>query len=405
MALKDIHIEEKRILRFIYAITILAFGIIALYTNDYRALLMGVFSSFLIGYGHFIITRYYPDGDKHLLVLAAFLVEIGLIMLYRIDPQYALKQLTWFTVGISVFILIVILLPQIEIIERYKYLYMGAAIVLLVLTQIFGEDIRGSKNWINLGFTGVQPSEFAKVFIILYLASALKNYKDRKDLIIPVSVLMVSLIFLVMEKDLGTALIYFSISITMVYIGTSKRHYVITAIVLFIMGAVGSYFTFAHVRSRVDIWIDPWKTATGSGYQIVQSLYGIASGGLLGTGLNLGHPGYIPDVQTDFIFSIICEELGLLGGFAVIITFFLLVYRGFRSAIHASSTFSRLVAVGIATMIGAQVFIIIGGVIKLIPLTGITLPFVSYGGSSMIINFAALGILQKISEIDALEVI
>jgi cell division protein FtsW (lipid II flippase) len=229
----------------------------------------------------------------------------------------------------------------------------------------------------------------------------LKDYKERKDLIMPAAVVMVSLVLFVLQKDLGTALIFFAIAITMVYIGTAKFRYVMAAILLFIVGAVASYYMFSHVQARVDIWIDPWKTASGSGYQIVQSLYAIASGGFWGTGLYLGHPNYIPEVQTDFIFSIICEEFGLLGGFAIVLTYFLLIYRGFRAAIYSSGTFSRMVAVGVSTMVGAQVFIIIGGVTKLIPMTGITLPLVSYGGSSMIINFIALGLVQKVSEADA----
>lgn len=390
--------EEKKIMRYVYAAIVIAFCIIGLYTKDSNAAIVGIFSVFLIFYGHFIISKYFPDGDRYMVVLASFLVGVGLIVLYRIDSSYAIRQLTWFTLGMSIFILIVILLPDMESMGRYKYLYLGGAVLMLVITQIFGEDVRGSKNWINLGFTSVQPSEFAKIFIILYLASELKDYKVRKDLFLPAAAVMVSLIFLVLQKDLGTSLIFFGVAITMVYIGTSKLHYVLFSVLLFAVGAVASYFLFAHVRSRVDIWIDPWKTASGSGYQIVQSLYAITSGGFFGTGLYLGHPGYIPEAQTDFIFSVICEEFGLLGGFAIIISFFLLIYRGFRAAIYTGGTFSRLVAVGMSTMIGAQVFVIIGGVIKLIPLTGITLPLISYGGSSMIISFIALGILQKISE-------
>lgn len=390
--------EEKRILRLVCIMVILAFSIIALYSKDSMALILGIFSAALTLYGYFIISKYFPDGDKYIFVLSSFLTDIGLVMLYRIKPYYAVRQLTWFTVGTSVFILIVVLLPDMESISSLKYLYMGVAVGLLLLAQIFAADIKGSKNWVDLGFTTFQPSEFSKIFIILYLASALKDFKNRKDLIMPAAVIAVSLILLVLQKDLGTALIFFCISMTMVYVGTSKFHYVASAIGLFSLGATGSYYAFSHVRRRVQMWINPWSDPTNWGYQIVQSLFAIASGGFLGTGLYLGHPEYIPEVQTDLIFSIICEELGLLGGFAIIIAYFLIVYRGFRSAIYAENSFSRLVSVGLSTMIGSQVFVIIGGVIKLIPLTGITLPLISYGGSSMVITFAALGILQKISE-------
>jgi Bacterial cell division membrane protein len=392
--------EEKKILILVFIISITAFLIIALYNKDSIAIVLSLFSIALLAYTHFIINRYFPDGDKYILVLSGFLCEIGLIMQYRLNPNYGIRQLGWFTVGMAAFILIVVVFPDIESIGKLKYIYMGLTVGLLLMTQVFGSKIFGSKNWINFGIVGFQPSEFAKVFIILYLSSALKDFKDKKDLIVPGIVVLISLLFLVAQKDLGAALIFFAISLTMVYIATSDVRYVLSSLVLFIIGAVGSYFTFSHVRKRVAIWIDPWKDPNDAGYQIVRSLTAIASGGFLGTGLCLGHANTIPAVRNDFIFSIICEELGLLGGFAIIIVYFILVYRGFRTAIYARNTFSRLVAVGISTMIGAQVFVIVGGVIKLIPLTGITLPLVSYGGSSMVINLAALGILQKISEAD-----
>jgi cell division protein FtsW (lipid II flippase) len=392
------HAEEKSILRLVYIISIIAFSIIALYNKDGMAIILGLFSIALISYSHFIIRRYFPDGDKYILVLSAFLTEAGLIMLYRIKPYYAIRQLGWFTIGITAFILIVVVFPDIEGIKNLKYFYLAMAIGLLCITQIFASDVRGSKNWIYIGSVGFQPSEFAKIFIIFYLSSALKDFKSKKQLILPGLVIMFSLAMLVIQTDLGMALIYFCISLAIVYIATSNIRYVIAAFFLSILGAVGSFFMFSHVRNRVAIWIDPWATATAGGHQIVQSLIAIASGGLFGTGLNLGHPTYIPEVHNDFIFAAICEEFGLLGGIAVIIAYFLLIYRGFRAAIYANDTFSRLVAVGISTMIGAQAFIIIGGVIKLIPLTGITLPLISYGGSSMVISYVALGVLQKISE-------
>lgn len=394
------HREENKILRLVYAITIIAFLETALYSKDTVSILVGLFSIALVWYAHFIIKKYFPDGDKYILVLSAFLAEIGLVMLYRIKPYYAVRQLGWFTVGMAVFILIVVALPDIDSISGLKYIYLSADIGLLIMTQFLGSDIRGSQSWISLGAVGFQPSEFSKIFMILYLASSLKDFKERKDLYIPGLAVLVSLFFLALQNDLGTALIYFAISAGMVYIATSNGKYVLYSLLLFSAGAAGSFFTFTRVRTRVAIWLNPWKDASGAGYQIVQSLIAIASGGFFGTGLYLGHPTYIPDVHTDFIFSAICEEMGLLGGFAIIITYFLLVYRGFRAAIYARSMFSRLVAVGISTMIGSQVFVIIGGVIKLIPLTGITLPLVSYGGSSLVINLVALAILQKISEAD-----
>jgi len=203
---------------------------------------------------------------------------------------------------------------------------------------------------------------------------------------------------MVLQKDLGSALIFFGISITMLYIATSKFKYVAACTGLFAVGAFISYKIFDHVRVRFMIWQNPWPYANDKGYQIVQSLFSVASGGLTGTGLGLGHPEYVPVNTSDFIFAAICEEMGILMGFAIIILYFLLFYRCMRAAFYEEDSFSRLLAVGFSTMIACQVLVIVGGVINMIPLTGITMPLVSYGGSSMFITFLALGIIQKISE-------
>ena len=209
---------------------------------------------------------------------------------------------------------------------------------------------------------------------------------------------MLSLGFMVTQKDLGSALLFFAIAITMLYIATSKFRYIIVCLVLFIVGGFISYKLFSHVRLRIMIWGNPWKYANDEGLQVVQSLISIASGGLFGTGLGLGYPKMVPVVSTDFIFSAISEEMGLLTGFAILILYFLLFYRCMRVPIYSKDNFTRLLAVGYSTMIAAQVLVIVGGVVGAIPLTGITLPLVSAGGSSMLITFFSLGILQKISE-------
>jgi cell division protein FtsW (lipid II flippase) len=209
---------------------------------------------------------------------------------------------------------------------------------------------------------------------------------------------VISILLLVIQKDLGASLMFFGIFMSMLYIGTSKSKYMLIGLAALAVGGVISYFIFGHVRVRIDIWLDPWKDKWGYGNQIIQSLFAIAAGGLFGKGIGLGNPYLIPEAHTDFIFPAICEEFGLLGGMAIILLFLMLVYRGLRTAIYARDNYSKLVAVGISSMIAIQVFVIIGGVTKMIPLTGVTLPFVSYGGSSMLLNFTSLGVLQKISE-------
>jgi cell division protein FtsW (lipid II flippase) len=298
----------------------------------------------------------------------------------------------------GVFIFLVVFLPNIRSFGKLKYTYAIIAIILLALPLFLGSEIKGSRNWIRFGAFGIQPSEIAKLFMILYLSSALQKAKGFFSIVMAGIPVFIGIGFLVLEKDLGASLIFFGIFLTMLFISTSSLGYTVACVGAFAGAGVLSYYLFSHVRIRVKIWLDPWKYKNGSGYQICQSLIAIATGGVFGTGIGLGHPYLIPEAHNDFIFAAICEELGLLGGIALIILFLILVYRGLRIALHARDGYSMLVAVGISSMIAFQVFVIIGGVIKLIPLTGITLPFVSYGGSSMLLNFASLGVLQKISE-------
>lgn len=392
---------EKSILKNIYLIIILLFLILSLHrgTFEIAPFIYGAFSIILIFYGHFIIKRFYPNVDKYLFIISAFIVQFGLVMLYRLDLQRAVRQMAWFAVGVTVFIFVLLLFPNIKRLEKYSLTFALLTIIILTLPLFLGREIKGSKNWIQIGSFSFQPSELGKLFIIFYLSGVIKKINDYKDVLrysIPV---VLSIVIFVLEKDLGSALMFFGIFMTMLYIGTSRISYILSGLGLFGIGGFLSYFMFDHVKRRVNIWLDPWKDKYGAGYQICQSLIAIASGGLFGTGLAGGHPEVIPEVHTDFIFSAISEEFGLLGAIALLILYLLLIYRMLRTALYAKDDFSRLVAVGIASMFAFQVFVIVGGVTKMIPLTGITLPFVSYGGSSMTISFLSIGILQKISEV------
>jgi len=391
---------------------------------DRSALILGIVMCVIISYSYIIIKRFFPDGDKYILVFSSILNIIGIVELYRLNQLLAIKQTLWYTLGNAIFIIIVIVVSDLKAFNRYKYLYLILTIVLMALGTFWGKEIGGAKNWIRIGALSFQPSEFGKITLIAYLASALEDYgtqkqsrkfsifdsvfdkylkkydihESYKSLIEPALVVMVCLGFMVLQKDLGSALIIFAISATMLYIATSKFKYVITCIILFAIGSVISYCMFSHVRIRIKIWLDPWKYAYSQGSQIVQSLIAIVSGGLFGSGLGLGKPWLIPVVTTDFIYAAICEEFGILVGIAVIILYFLLFYRLMRAAVSAKDNFSRLLAVGYSTMIASQALVIIGGVTGAVPLTGITLPLVSYGGSSLVITYFSLGIVQKISE-------
>ncbi|MCM0651056.1 FtsW/RodA/SpoVE family cell cycle protein [Clostridium swellfunianum] len=392
--------DEKKLLRFTYFLCLICFVNLALIKPpfDKGAIVISVIIIVLIAYSHFIIRKFYPDGDKYIFIFASILSVIGISTLYRIRTDLAIKQVMWFALGVAGYIVIVVLLPDLKRFQKYRYIYLGMTLALMSMALVFGTVRGGAKNWIIIGGFSFQPTEFGKLFLVAYLASVLKDYKDFKSLIEPAAVVMVCLGFMMLQRDLGTALIIFALSVTMLYIATSKAKYVVACLALFILGGLISYKLFGHVRTRVMIWKDPWPYANEQGLQIVQSLIAIAWGGLFGKGFGFGYPQYIPVRESDFIFTVICEELGLVTGLGLIIIYFLLFYRSMRAAVYVENNFSRLIAVGYSAIIASQAMVILGGVINLIPLTGITLPLVSYGGTSMLFTFCALGLVQKISE-------
>ena len=400
---------EKRLLRLIYLLCLLLFTNLALLPKefDYKAMGMGVVLCGIIAYSHYVIRKFYPDGDKFLFVFASILAIVGVAMIYRLKPEEAMKQMVWVIIGIICYILVVVIMPDLKSFGKYKKIYLIATLVLMpmgfVYGKIFNVETWGAMNWVYIGPFGFQPSEFGKIALVLYLSSALMRYENKgklkgdfNQLIQPALVAMYSMACMVLQTDLGSVLIFFGISVTMLYITTSKKKYVAACLGLSSLGAVAAYGMFSHVKERVAIWQDPWNYDVGG--QIVQGLYAISSGGLFGTGLGKGLPEYIPVATSDFIFAAICEELGMIFAVGIMIIYFLMFYRGIRAAFVTNEKFSQIVAVGFSTMIACQTLVIIGGVFKVIPLTGITLPLVSYGGSSMLTIFFAIGILQKISE-------
>ena len=398
--------REKRLLNLVYLLCLLLFTALGFLQQpfDKFALIMGVVLCVLIGYSHFIVRRFYPDGDKFILIFASVLAVVGVAMLYRINPNTAIKQLIWIALGIIGYILIVVILPDLKSFAKYKNVYMIITLVLMPLALIFGTEQFGAKNWILIGPISFQPSEFAKIALVLYLAAALATYESKKSfkeevkqLFQPALVAGFSMGCMVLQRDLGSALIFFGISITLLYVATSKKKYVFTALGLAAIGSVAGYTMFGHVRERVMIWRDPWKYALGSSYQIVEGMYSIAAGGLFGVGLGQGHFQNLPVKESDMIYAIICEEFGIIFAIGLMIIYFLLFYRGIRAAFVTKDSYSQLIAVGFSTMIACQTLVIIGGIFSVIPLTGITLPIISYGGSSVLTIFFALGILQKIS--------
>ncbi|MBU3136968.1 FtsW/RodA/SpoVE family cell cycle protein [Clostridium gasigenes] len=400
---------EKRLLKLIYLLCLLLFTNLALLPKefDYKAMGIGVLLCGIIAYSHYVIRKFYPDGDKFLFVFASILAVVGVAVIYRLKPVDAMKQLVWVILGIIAYILIVVIMPDLKSFAKYKKIYLIGTLVLMPMGFVYGKlfhvETWGATNWVYIGPFSFQPSEFGKIALVLYLSSALMSYENKgrfkgdfKQLIQPALVAMYSMACMVLQTDLGSVLIFFGISVTMLYITTSKKKYVFACLGLSSVGAIAAYKMFRHVKERVAIWQDPWGYDVGG--QIVQGLYAISSGGLFGSGLGKGLPEYIPVATSDFIFAAICEELGMIFAVGIMIIYFLMFYRGIRAAFVTNEKFSQIVAVGFSTMIACQTLVIIGGVFKVIPLTGITLPLISYGGSSMLTIFFALGILQKISE-------
>ena len=399
--------KETIMLSLIYILCIALFTNLAIIKDpiDKNALYFGGILCVIIFIAHFIVRKFYPNGDKFILTFSCLLVVIGIAMLYRINPKVAEKQLMWFLLSIVIYIIILKLFPDFRKFAKYKNVYMIFTLIFMPMALIIGTEVFGAKNWVIIGPVSFQPSEFGKIALVLYLSAALKEYKvgskskkNTKRLIQPALIVMFSLGCMVLQRDLGSALIFFGISITMLYIATGNRLYIITCLILSVIGSFASYNIFGHVRQRVEIWRNPWEYAQNQGYQIVQGLYSISSGGMFGSGLGQGYPGFVPVNTTDYIFAIICEEFGMVFGIGIMIVYFLLFYRCIRTAFVTDDEFSQLNAVGFSAMIACQILVIIGGIFAIIPLTGIALPLLSYGGSSMLTMFFALGILQKISE-------
>jgi cell division protein FtsW (lipid II flippase) len=376
------------------------------------SLAYGLFFLGLYVAAHVFARMMVPKADPYLLPMAGLLTGIGLTEIYRLDQDDAFKQGLWIVIGLGAFVATLFLLHEdFRRLERYKYLFGLGAITLLVLPVIplLGDTVNGARLWVNVGPLHFQPGELAKIFLIVFLAGYLREKREvlaqfrLKDLGPLFAIWGGALAVLVITNDLGGGLLYFGIFLAMLYVATARVGYVLAGGALFLGGAAAIYNFIPRVKERVEIWRDPWSDVYGSGYQTAQSLYSIANGHFGGTGFGKGtftdadgNP-LIPYVNTDFIYSALAQELGLVGIAAFLLVYMLFAARGFRIALQASDGFSKLLAAGLTFAFTLQAFIIIGGILRLIPLTGITLPFVSYGGSSIVANFILLAGLLLVS--------
>lgn len=372
---------------------------------------VGIFIAFLIA--HLAIRKLAPGADPVLLPLSFALSGIGIAFVTRLAPELAMRQVMWLFFGVVCMLLVLIFLKNLDRIANYKYTLMIVGFLLLLspLLPVVGQEIYGSRIWLNIAGISFQPGEIAKILIVLFLAGYLAQNREMLSIfthrigpfkipdlatLVPLLVMwVISLLIVIFEKDLGSALVVFFVFITMLYVATGKKTYLIIGFVLIAIGGVAAFLLFDHVQIRVDTWLDPFKDATGDGYQLVQAIFSIADGGLFGVGIGNGMSDQIPIVESDFIFAAIAEETGLLGAAGLLLLYLCFAIRGLVTAARAKSDVSSFIAVGLTASIILQAFIIVGGVTRLIPLTGLTLPFVSQGGSSLLASFIAIGFLLR----------
>lgn len=370
---------------------------------------LGLFAAFAAA--HIGVRIFAPGADPAILPIVFTLSGIGITFVTRLQPDASLGQVIFLFLGVALMVGTLAVVKNLEVIKRYKYVLGIAGIILLVLPMFIGTEIYGSKLWIKIGGFQFQPGEFAKVLIVLFLAGYLAENREllsisnrtvlgikfpRLRLLYPLFIVWgVCLLVVAFERDLGSALLFYTIFLIMLYVATGRVSYVIIGLALLAVGAFGMYQIMSHVQVRVAIWLDPFSDAQNLGYQIVQSLFSLADGGLAGVGIGKGMADIIPVVASDMIFAAIGEEMGLLGGSAVLLLFMLFAVRGLTTAARAKSDLAAFSAAGLTAAISFQAFTIVGGVTKLIPLTGVTLPFMSQGGSSLLASFVIVALLLR----------
>ena len=383
---------------------------------------VGPFLGIIVGLplvAHVAVRRLAPHADGMLLPLASLLNGLGYVFVVRLDEARARPrglaglQSVWMILGVAAFVATLVVVKDVRRLERYRYTAGFAGLVLLLLPLVpgLGQTINGSRIWVSLGPVNFQPGEFAKLALAIFFAGYLVEKRellainrafgplslpDPKHLGPILLAWGVALVVMILERDLGSSLLFFTLFLVVIWVATERVSYLAVGVLLFFAGGYLAFNSFSHVQERFDTWLNPWGDEKG--YQVIQAAFAFADGGVAGRGLNLGVPLNIPVVESDFIFAAIGEELGLLGATAVLVGFVLMIGAGLRIAQQTTSGFDRLLATGLTTLLGFQAFIIMAGVVRLLPLTGVTLPFISYGGSSLLANWVLLALLLRISD-------
>ena len=420
---------ELLLLCFAALITVAAFMIVE--ANQQRGLRWSLISYGLIfvvvfGSAHLAIRRFAPYTDPLLLPIVALLNGLGLVMIHRLDlvnselsdgrHPSATQQMLWTVVGVAAFALVVTFLKDHRQLARYGYVCGVTGLVFLVIPALLPASLseqNGAKIWIRFQGFSIQPAEFSKILLLIFFSAVLitkrslftsagKHFMGMtlprpRDLAPLLAAWVISVGVMAFEKDLGTSLLLYASFLVVVYLATQRFSWVLIGFVLFAAGSLAAYFIFGHVRTRVQMWWDPFADPDGAGYQIVQSMFSFATGGIFGTGLGNGQPDTVPAASTDFIIAAFGEELGLVGFASILLLYTIVIVRGLRTAIAMRESFGKLLAAGLASTLAIQLFIVVGGVTQLIPLTGLTTPWMSYGGSSLLANYVLLAILARIS--------
>ena len=366
-------------------------------TFDTTAFMLGVGMLLLILVQYNVLKAVFKHLERITLLIADFMCVLSVIIVYRISPENGVSQFIWIIAANVAMVIALNVIKRVNDFGKANWVFMIMSIALIGGAFAFGSTIGGARNWIRLGPVSFQPSEFAKILFIIVSAYFLSTRHKQRQLWPYVLYTAICAMLLVMCRDLGAALLFCGTFLVMFYAGTGNALLTLGGVGVAAVAAYGSYKTFSHVQTRVRVWRDPWATYSGEGYQIVQGLMAIASGGLVGTGLGLGMPDVVPAAHTDYIFASICEEFGLIAGILLIGFYLVFIIRGILIALNAKNPFDALLVFGCTVMLSFQSFIIIAGVVKLIPLTGITLPFLSYGGSSMMASFIELGIIEGVA--------
>ncbi len=405
---------ELGLIALIAIVVVSAYGLASLGESASVPADIGPFLAWMLGlffFVHLAVRRFAANADPVLLPMALLLNGIGYVMIARLSEDVedgsdlAGLQSVWTAVGIVAFVATLVFVPRIRMLAQYRYLLGVAGLGLLALPLLpIGVEINGARIWVSIGPVNFQPGEFAKIALAIFFASYLvdareliKTRIELRDLAPIGAAWAASVGVMVLERDLGSSMLVFALFVVLMWVATERTLFLGLGAGLFLAGGVVAFRTFSHVERRIDGWLDPWADPQDGGFQIIQATYSMAEGGLTGTGLGRGEPDRVPFAETDFIFAAIGEEMGLAGTTAILMAFLLVIGSGLRIAIRATRPFEKLLAVGLTTLLGIQAFIIMGGVVRLIPLTGITLPFVSYGGSALVSNYVVLALLMRLS--------